>query len=154
MENVFGLMALIIFGFIVIAIGVFGARASKKTAVDYLLAGREIGIFVMFFYVAFVIYSAWTFYGYPGFLYLSGPPYMMFALAAHIAFSFIYFGIGPRIWAMGKMYELVSPLEFLEGRYESRAVRTITAIVLTLFIIPYIGLQCVGSAVGFKAVSG
>jgi SSS family solute:Na+ symporter len=149
-----GMITVIVFGLIVIMISIYGNRLSKKTAVDYMVAGREIGAFVMFFYIAFVIYSAWTFYGYPGFLYLHGPGFLVFALTAHFMFSFLFFGCGPRLWAVGRMYGVISPLEYLEQRYESPAVRVITAVVLVIFILPYIGAQCVGAGAGFQAALG
>jgi SSS family solute:Na+ symporter len=149
-----GMITVIVFGLIVIMISIYGNRLSKKTAVDYMVAGREIGAFVMFFYIAFVIYSAWTFYGYPGFLYLHGPGFLVFALTAHFMFSFLFFGLGPRLWAVGRMYGVISPLEYLEQRYESPAVRVITAVVLVIFILPYIGAQCVGAGAGFQAALG
>jgi solute:Na+ symporter, SSS family len=148
------LVAVIIFGLVVIFISVYGNRLSKKTAADYMVAGREIGAFVMFFYVAFVMYSAWTFYGYPGFLYLHGPGYLVFAMAAHFCIPILYFGLGPRLWAIGRMYGIISPLEFLEKRYESPALRVITAVVLIMFILPYIGTQAVGAGAGFQAAMG
>jgi solute:Na+ symporter, SSS family len=44
----------------------YGYRISAKTAEDYMLGGRTIGVVVMFFFVLFAISSAWTFYGFPG----------------------------------------------------------------------------------------
>lgn len=149
-----GIIAVIAFGLVVILISVYGSTFSKKTAVDYMVAGREIGAFVMFFYIAFVMYSAWTFYGYPGFLYLHGPGYLVFAMAAHFCIPILYFGLGPRLWAIGRMYDIISPLEFLEKRYESPALRIIAAVVLIMFILPYIGTQAVGAGAGFQAALG
>jgi SSS family solute:Na+ symporter len=146
-----GGIAVIAFGVVVVLISIYGNRLSQKTAVDYMVAGREIGAFVMFFYMAFVAYSAWTFYGYPGFLYLHGPGFLVFAMSAHFCIPILYFGLGPRLWAIGRMYGIISPLEYLEMRYESPALRVITAIVLIIFIVPYIGTQAVGAGAGFQA---
>jgi len=146
-----GLAVVIIFGVIVVLISVYGHRLSQKTAVDYMIAGREIGAFVMFFYMAFVAYSAWTFYGYPGYLYLHGPGFMVFAMSAHFCIPALYFGLGPRLWAIGRMYGVISPMEYLEKRYESPALRVIGAIILIVFLVPYIGVQCVGAGAGFQA---
>ena len=149
-----GTTALLLFGIAVVLIGVYGARVSRKTAVDYMLAGRQIGAVVMFFYVAFVIYSAWTFYGYPGFTYLSGAPYSIFPLAAHLSFALFFVLVGPRLWAMSRMYGYISPVEFVEQRYESPFLRLLTALVLLVFIVPYVGVQVVGVGAGFHALTG
>lgn len=146
-------LAIVLFGVVVVLIGVFGARVSKKTIVDYMLAGRQIGAVVMFFYVAFVIYSAWTFYGYPGFTYLSGAPYSIFVFTAHLSFAAFFVLVGPRLWAVSRMYGFVSPIEFIEKRYESPFLRQITAVVLLVFIVPYVGVQIVGAGAGFQALA-
>lgn len=150
----FSFLAVVLFGIIVVLIGVFGYKFSKKTVADYMLAGRDIGKVVLFFYISMVLYSAWTIYGYPGILYLHGPPYVVFALVAHAAFAFVYFGIGPRMWGVGKLYGFASPLEFLEHRYESPWVRILTALVLLAFIVPYVGIQAVGAGAGFQSFLG
>ncbi len=151
---VLSVLAVVIFGIIVVLIGVYGYKFSKKTVADYMLAGRDIGKVVLFFYISMVLYSAWTIYGYPGILYLHGPPYVVFALSAHAAFAFVYFGIGPRMWGVGKLYGYASPLEFLEHRYESPWVRILTAVVLLAFIVPYVGIQAVGAGAGFNSFLG
>ncbi|MFZ5649477.1 MAG: sodium:solute symporter family protein [Bacillota bacterium] len=148
------LLAIILFGVVVVIIGVYGARFSRKTAVDYMLAGRQIGSVVMFFYVAFVIYSAWTFYGYPGFTYLSGAPYSIFVMTAHLSFAAFFVLVGPRLWAVSRLHNLISPIEFIGRRYESPFLQQLTAIVLLVFIVPYVGVQVVGAGAGFHALTG
>ncbi|HAE21800.1 MAG TPA: Na+/proline symporter, partial [Spirochaetaceae bacterium] len=61
------------FGAVIILMAAYGYRISAKTAEDYMLGGRTIGVVVMFFFVLFAISSAWTFYGFPGLLYTKGP---------------------------------------------------------------------------------
>ena len=48
------------FGAVIILMAIYGYRISAKTAEDYMLGGRTIGVVVMFFYVLFAISSAWT----------------------------------------------------------------------------------------------
>ena len=45
------LIALAVFGLIVILMAAYGYRISAKTAEDYMLGGRTIGVVVMFFFV-------------------------------------------------------------------------------------------------------
>ena len=68
-------IVLAIFSLIIIAMAAYGYKLSAKTAEDYMMAGRTIGVVVMFFFVLFAISSSWTFYGFPGVLYLHGPGY-------------------------------------------------------------------------------
>ena len=68
----------LLLGVVLVFVSAYGYKLNKKTAADYLLAGRAIGTFVMFFYVYFAISSAWTFYGFPGTIYNTGPGFMLF----------------------------------------------------------------------------
>ena len=55
------LLVLGAFGAIIILMAAYGYRISAKTAEDFMLGGRTIGVVVMFFFVLFAISSAWTF---------------------------------------------------------------------------------------------
>lgn len=59
--------------FLIFWLAAYGYKISAKTAEDYMLGGRTIGVVVMFFFVLFAISPAWTFYGFPGLLYTQGP---------------------------------------------------------------------------------
>jgi len=142
----------LLLGVLLVLASVYGYRLSSKTAVDYLLAGRSIGTIVMFFYVYFAISSAWTFYGFAGMLYNTGPAYMLYFTFA--SFAFLYIFVGPKLWAAGKKYGYFTPLEYLGERYQSTTLRVALGVTLVLFSFPYIGLQAVGIGAGMKAAVG
>ena len=54
-------LVLAAFGIVVLLMAVYGYKISAKTAEDYMLAGRGIGLAVMFFFALFAISSVWTF---------------------------------------------------------------------------------------------
>ena len=91
------LAVLAIFGVLLLGMAVYGYKISAKTAEDYMLAGRGIGVIVMFFFALFTISSVWTFYGYPGFLYRNGPGFVFFILGCLIRFLDMYKFIGRSI---------------------------------------------------------
>ncbi|MCK9226485.1 MAG: hypothetical protein PHT96_01205 [Syntrophorhabdaceae bacterium] len=101
----------LILGFLLVLISAYGYKLSNKTAADYLLAGRKIGTFVMFFYVYFAISSAWTFYGFPGTIYNTGPGFMLFF--TFVSFAFLYVFLGPKLWAGGRKYGYYHPFNTL-----------------------------------------
>lgn len=139
-------------GVILVLISAYGYKLSSKTAADYLLAGRAIGTFVMFFYIYFAISSAWTFYGFPGTIYNTGPGFILFF--SFISFAFLYIFIGPKLWAGGKKYGFMSPVEYLGERYQSPFLRILLGCLLVLFLFPYLGLQAVGIGAGMNAAVG
>lgn len=143
-----------LFGIAVLWMAVYGYRISAKTAEDYMLAGRGIGLIVLFFLTLFGISSTWTFYAYPGFLYRHGPAFVFFIWGCVVGFVSLYMFFGPRIWAVAKLNHFLSPVEVLSQRYESKALRVILALVLLASMVPYISIESLGVGLGFKAFAG
>ena len=142
------------FGVGVLLLAVYGYKVSAKTAEDYMLAGRGIGIAVMFFFALFAISSVWTFYAYPSILYRHGPGFVYFIWGCVAGFVILYMFIGPRLWAVCRLNRFLSPIEALAARYESPGLRLIVSIVLLGSIIPYIADQSLGVGLGLKALLG
>jgi SSS family solute:Na+ symporter len=143
-----------LFGIAVLWMAVYGYRISAKTAEDYMLAGRGIGLIVLFFLTLFGISSAWTFYAYPGFLYRHGPAFVYFIWGCVAGFVSLYMFFGPRLWAVAKLNHFLSPVEVVAQRYESKALRVILALVLLASMVPYIALESLGVGLGFQAFAG
>jgi len=148
------LIALGLFGLIVVALAAWGYVISARTAEDYMLGGRTIGVVVMFFFVLFAVSSSWTFYGFPGVLYLHGPGYVFFIWGSVAGFAALYMFIGPRLWAVSRLNGFLSPVEALAERYESKALRLIISLSILAFIVPYVGIQPLGVGVGLEALTG
>jgi SSS family solute:Na+ symporter len=142
------------FGVGVLLLAVYGYKVSAKTAEDYMLAGRGIGIAVMFFFALFAISSVWTFYAYPSILYRHGPGFVYFIWGCVAGFVVLYMFIGPRLWAVCRLNRFLSPIEALAARYESPGLRLIVSIVLLGSIIPYIADQSLGVGLGLQALLG
>jgi len=150
----FTLLVLGGFGAVIIFMAAYGYRISAKTAEDYMLGGRTIGVVVMFFFVLFAISSAWTFYGFPGLLYTRGPGYVMFIWGSVAGFAGLYMFLGPRLWALAKINRFLSPVEVLAERYRSKALRLILSLSILAFIVPYVGIHTLGVGPVFEALTG
>ncbi len=148
------IIVLSVFGLIILVLAAYGYKISAKTAEDYMLAGRTIGVVVMFFFILFAVSSSWTFYGYPGYLYLHGPAYIYFIWGSVAGFAALYMFLGPRLWAVARLNRYLSPVEVLAERYESPLLRLILSLMLLAFIVPYVGIQPLGVGLGFKALTG
>ena len=142
------------FGLLVLLLAVYGYKVSAKTAEDYMLAGRGLGIAVMFFFALFAISSVWTFYAYPSILYRHGPGFVYFIWGCVAGFVILYMFIGPRLWAVCRLNRFLSPIEALAARYESPALRLVVSLVLLGSIVPYIADQSLGVGLGLKALLG
>ncbi|POR05471.1 Na+/proline symporter [Alkalispirochaeta sphaeroplastigenens] len=150
----FDLFALALFGLIIIVMAAYGYKISARTAEDFMLGGRTIGVVVMFFFVLFAISSSWTFYGFPGVLYREGPGYVFFIWGSVAGFAGLYMFLGPRLWALAKLNQFLSPVELLAERYQSKALRLILSVTILAFIVPYVGVQPLGVGRGFEALTG
>ncbi len=148
------ILILALFGLAILVMAAYGYRISAKTAEDFMLAGRTIGVVVMFFFVLFVVSSTWTFYGYPGFLYINGPAYVYMIWGSVAGFAGLYMFLGPRLWAVSRLNRYLSPVEILAERYESPFLRLILSLMLLAFIVPYVGIQPLGVGLGFEALTG
>jgi len=148
------ILSLVLFGIAILLMAAYGYKISAKTAEDYMLAGRTIGVVVMFFFILFAVSSSWTFYGYPGYLYLHGPSYIYFIWGSVAGFAALYMFLGPRLWAVARLNRYISPVEVLAQRYESPFLRIVLSLMLLAFIVPYVGIQPLGVGLGFEALSG
>ena len=93
--------------------GIKGALSSRSAG-DYMLAGRDLGIWVFGLAVTATAFTGWTFIGHPGLIYVDG---FQYAFASFFAMYFVPFilvlaQILP-LWAVFVCYFIMG-LEFLE----------------------------------------
>ena len=114
--------------------GLKGARQTK-TASDYFIAGRGIGIWVFVLAATATSFSGWTFVGHPGTIYNVGLPY---AFASFYAITIPFTGVMflKRQWLLGKRYGYITPGEMYSEYYRTDAMRFLTVIVALVFSVP------------------
>ncbi len=149
-----GLIVAVIFGVVVMFISIYGYKISAKTAEDYFVVNRALGIVVMFFFIFFGLVSAWTFLVYPGTMYVQGPGFAYFGWGIICGYVVLLIFIAPRLWAVTRLNRFLTPIEAMGARFESPALKLVLAIPLILFLIPYIGIQPLGVGLAVKAVAG
>ncbi len=128
--------------------GVKGARTSK-TASDYFIAGRGIGLWVFVLAATATSFSGWTFVGHPGTIYNVGLPY---AFASFYAITIPFTGVLflKRQWLLGKRFGYITPGEMFSDYYRSDAMRMLTVVVALVFSVPYLGIQLKASGLLFN----
>lgn len=134
-------IAVLVFTLCVVMITLFGYKISTKTAEDYMLANRALGVIVMFFFITFGAMSSWTALAFPGTMYIQGPGFGIFASGVMIGNVLMVLVLGPRLSALSTYHNYISPLEAVGDRYESRFIRTKLAIVNVIFLIPLIAIM-------------
>ena len=131
--------------------GVKGAMRAK-TASDYFIAGRSIGIWVFVLAATATSFSGWTFMGHPALVWRDGIPY---GYASFYAITIPFTGVIflKRQWLLGKRYGFVTPGEMYSTYYGTNAMRLLTVLVALVFSVPYLGLQLRASGFLFNILT-
>jgi SSS family solute:Na+ symporter/sodium/proline symporter len=127
-----------VFVVIMVAIGLFSRRKVKNVQ-DFLLGGRQMGPWLTAFAYGTTYFSAVIFIGYAG------------KIGWGFGISSTFIGIGNAIigsllaWLVlaGRTRKMTHDLnastmpEFFEKRYDSKAMKIVTALIIFIFLVPY-----------------
>ncbi|MDM5200855.1 sodium:solute symporter family protein [Fictibacillus enclensis] len=129
-----GIIILSAFAVIMLVIGYFSGRGEKNihhSLSGYYLAGRNLGFIALFFTLYATQYSGNTIVGYAPSAYRTG-----FSWLQSISFMTIIIGIyllfAPRLYVVAKRKKFITPTDWLEFRFKSKAV-TLLSIFLMLW---------------------
>jgi Na+/proline symporter len=131
--------------------GLKGMQTSK-TATQYMIAGRQLPMWVFVLAATATSFSGWTFVGHPGLIYRDG---FQYAYASFYAITIPFTGMLflKRQWMLGKHYGFVTPGEMLGHYFKSDAIRLLVVLVALCFSVPYLGLQLRASGFLFHSLT-
>ncbi|MDO4552034.1 MAG: sodium:solute symporter family protein [Bacillota bacterium] len=152
-DNTAALLIIAFFMLFPLGIGFVAKGKSVATTEDYFVQGRGMGSIAVFFTVAATWWSAFAFLGSNGYFYTTGPMYWT-AIAWNIFFGIMYFGVGKKIWYMGKLNNYITPKDFFMHQYGSESLGNVVAVIMLLFTIPYLQIQLSGGAYLIQVASG
>ena len=123
-----------------------------KTASDYFIAGRQLGMWVFVLAATATSFSGWTFMGHPGLVYRDG---FQYAYASFYGITIPFTGVMflKRQWMLGKRFGYVTPGEMLSDYFQGDGIRILTVLVALLFSIPYLGVQLGASGFLFNVLT-
>src|SRR4051794_35370556 len=143
-------VSVFVFLFLVVPVMGFAAARWRKADLDSLdewgLGGRGFGTFIAWFLIGGDLYTAYTFIAVPATLY-AGSAVGFFAVPYTIVVYPLIFLFLPRLWSVSHRHGYVTPADFVQGRYDSRALALAVALTGILATMPYIALQLVGMEV-------
>lgn len=144
----------ILYLLILLGIGLYFSRKASLSSESYLLGGREVGPAV----TALTMQST----SMSGFMFLGGP-----ALAFQHGWFAIFYAIGDagggiinlsvlgkRMRRMSERFGALSPIEYLEKRYESAAIRIVGSIIATVFLFAYVFAQFLAAGKALETLTG
>jgi len=151
--------ALFVFAYlaIVLYIGVFAFRRSarREQAEDYFLAGRSLGPFVFLFSLFGTNMTAFAILGSSGHAFNNGiVTFGLMASSSALIIPLSLFLIGTRVWALGKRFGFMTPVQMFRDRWECGHIGTVISAVQAAFLVPYIIIGVMGGGTTLYAISG
>jgi solute:Na+ symporter, SSS family len=141
----------------VVYIGVFAFRRSKGShkAEDYFLANRSLGTFVFLMSLFGTNMTAVAILGSSGNAFTNGiVTYGLMASSSGLVIPLTIFLIGTRVWALGKKYGFITPVQMFRDRWECTHIGTVIFAVQATLLVPYIIIGIMGGGTTLSAISG
>lgn len=150
--------ALFVFAYlaIVIYIGVFAFRrkVGEHPAEDYFLANRSLGQFVFLLSLFGTNMTAFAILGSSGHAFANGiVTYGLMASSSALIVPLSLFLIGTRVWALGKRFGFITPVQLFRDRWECGHIGTVITIVQAALLVPYIIIGVMGGGTALFAIS-
>jgi len=141
---------------IVVYIGIFAFRRAKgkEEAEDYFLANRSIGPFVFLFSLFGTNMTAFAILGSSGHAFSNGiVTFGLMASSSALVIPLTLFFVGTRIWALGKKYGFITPVQMFRDRWECGHIGTVIFTVQAVLLVPYIIIGIMGGGTTLNAIS-
>ncbi|SFE37148.1 solute:Na+ symporter, SSS family/sodium/pantothenate symporter [Lentibacillus persicus] len=151
-----GIIILAVYGALMLGVGLFTYLRNRnihESLDEYYLGGRGLGVTVLFFTFFATQYSGNTVVGYPpsayrqGFEYLVSVPFFIMIIMAYLLFA-------PRLYSIGKKYKLVTPAQWFEKRYKSKAITILASLLMLYGLGNYLLEQLVAIGQGVSGLTG
>src|SRR5260221_2375078 len=148
--------ALVVFGYlaVVLGIGLCAGRTRTGDAEAYFLAGRTIGPAVFLLSLFGTNMTAFSILGASGHAFANGiVTYGLMASSSALIIPLGIFLIGTRLWALGKRYGFMTPVQMFRDRWECGHIGTVIFAVQAVLLVPYIVIAVMGGGTTLTAVS-
>ena len=148
------IIVVVVYLIICILIGLW-ATGQTKSASDFLVAGRNLGMFVMAIAAFSSIQSGFGMLGGTGLTFGNGMGFVAgIGISASLGFALTWYLIGKRIWQIGELGDVFTLGDVVEKRYQSKAVRGWLGLAITLGVIGYLGTQVQAMGIIMHSIFG
>lgn len=142
---------------VVVYIGVFAFRRAKgkEEAEDFFLASRSLGPFVFLLSLFGTNMTAFAILGSSGHAFSNGiVTFGLMATSSALVIPLTIFLIGTRVWALGKKYGFMTPVQMFRDRWECGHIGTLISVVQAALLLPYIIIGVMGGGTTLNVISG
>jgi SSS family solute:Na+ symporter len=151
--------AIIVFAYlaVILYIGIFAWRSGRGPAAveEYFLAGRSLGPAVFLLSLFGTNMTAFTILGSAGHAFANGVvTFGLMASSSAFVIPLTLFFIGTRLWALGKRYGFITPVQMFRDRWECGHIGTLIFAVQAALLVPYIIIGVMGGGTALRAITG
>ena len=137
---------------VTLAIGLLAGRRTTDTVTGYVAADRQFGLLAMYFVVGGTVFSAFAFLGGPGWTYSRGAA-AFYILAYGVLGIAPWYFLGPKAGSLGRRFGYVTQAQLVSGRFPSRALSVLLAVLSIAAFVPYLMLQMSGAGIVFSTIT-
>jgi SSS family solute:Na+ symporter len=151
------IQAAVVFAYLaaVLYVGIFAfRRRTAAGAEDYFLAGRSIGPTVFLLSLFGTNMTAFSILGASGHAFANGiVTYGLMASSSALVIPVTLLLIGTRLWALGKRYGFMTPVQMFRDRWECSHIGTVIVVLQAALLVPYIIIAVIGGGTTLRTVS-
>ena len=148
------LVATVIFVYlgVTLAVGLAAGRRASRSVQGYVAGDRDFGLLVMYFITGAMVFSAFAFLGGPGWAYSRGAA-AFYILSYGVLGMAPWYAMGPKVAALGRRFGFVTQAQLLTGRFPSRGLSALMALLTLAAFVPYVTIQMRGAGIVIEAVT-
>jgi SSS family solute:Na+ symporter len=142
---------------VVVYIGVFAFRraGAGQEVEDFFLARRSLGPFVFLMSLFGTNMTAFAILGSSGHAFHNGiVTYGLMASSSALVIPLSLFLVGTRVWALGKRFGFITPVQMFRDRWECSHIGTVIFAVQAALLLPYVIIGVMGGGTTLHAISG
>jgi SSS family solute:Na+ symporter len=133
-------------------VGLSTGRRASRGVTGFVAADRQFGLLPMYFVIGGTVFSAFAFLGGPGWAYSRGMAALYIVTYGVLGMVPWYF-IGARASRLGQTRGYVTQAQLVTGRFPSRALSVLLAVIAIAAFVPYVMLQMRGAGIVFETVT-
>lgn len=146
-------LVILVYLAVTLGVGVVAGRRASRSVQGYVAGDRDFGLLVMYFITGATVFSAFAFLGGPGWAYSRGAA-AFYILSYGVLGMAPWYAMGPRVAALGRRFGFVTQAQLLVGRFPSRSLSLLMAVLTLLAFVPYVTIQMRGAGIVIEAVTG
>jgi len=143
----------IVYFAVVAAIGIW-ATLRTRTARDFFVAGRKIGVIPLALAAMAATVSGFAFIGGPGFVYGAGVGALYLVLSASVTTSMSAWVLAKRLRLLGEIRGLITIPDAIGARYRSPAAQGLAGVAIIIAVIGYMATNILALGLVIDAVFG